>query len=269
VAAEVKRMLEEQGLSLKDCQALGVAIPGLVNFAEKRVISINEKYTDSLNVDFPQWSKEEFGLPIVMDTDTNIAILGEITYGCAKGTRDAVLMAFGTGIGTAAVMDGRLVRGRHYQAGCVGGHLTVDYNGRSCFCGNRGCVEAMASASILPALVKEREGFAVSMLAKQETINYKAVTDCAAAGDSFSGDLLDYLLHCWGVGILNLIHAYDPEVVILTGGMMKEKEKFLPYFQQYVKQNGWLPWGIPSFKVAENPDASVLLGLYVLCEGIN
>jgi glucokinase len=64
-----------------------------------------------------------------------------------------------------------------------------------------------------------------------------------------------------------MVHAYDPEVIILSGGLMKEQEKILPTLQQYVKQNAWSPWGDLEFRVAENPDASVLIGLYTLYEG--
>jgi glucokinase len=115
-------------------------------------------------------------------------------------------------------------------------------------------------------VAKERKGFEESLLAQQAVLNYKAVTGCAGAGDSFSRDLLAYLLRCWGAGIVNLIHAYDPEVVILSGGLMKEREKILPALEQYVAENAWLPWGTPVFCVAENPDVSVLLGLHALCE---
>jgi glucokinase len=267
VVIEVKKMLDEQGLSLNHCRCVGIAIPGLVNFGEKRVISIPPtKYGDALTVDFTKWSEKEFDLPIVMDTDTNCAILGETAYGCARGASDAILMSFGTGVGTAAMMNGHLVRGKHYQAGCLGGHLIIDYNSRACFCGNRGCLEAMASTSTLPDVAKEREGFAGSLLAKQAVINYKAVTDCADAGDEFSRDLLAYLLQCWGAGIVNMIHAYDPEVIILSGGLMNERGKILPALEQYAVKNAWLSWGTPVFRVPENPDDSVLLGLHALCE---
>jgi glucokinase len=264
---EIKKTLNEQNLPLTAFQSIGIAIPGIVNYDEKRVIAINKKYDDSLTVDFPKWCDEEFGLPVVMDNDINCAILGEITYGCARGVSDAVLMSFGTGIGASAVINGKLIRGRHYQAGCLGGHLIIDYKGRVCTCGNRGCVEALASTSTLPEVAKERKGFAGSLLSGQKAVNYKTVVDCAGAGDSFSVDMLAYLLQCWGAGIVNMIHAYDPETIILSGGLMKDQEKILPTLKQYVKQNAWLPWGDVEFRVAENPDASVLIGLYALYEG--
>jgi glucokinase len=265
VVSKIKHLLDEQGLLLTQCRCVGIATPGIVNCDERRVIAINKKYDDAVSVDFPKWCDAEFGLPLVMDNDTNCAILGETNHGCARGFRDAVLMAFGTGIGTAAVMNGQLIRGRHYQAGCLGGHLIIDYEGRICTCGNRGCIEALASTSVLHEVARGREQFSGSLLAKRETIDYKAVTDCAGAGDAFSKNLFDYLIRCWGAGIVNLIHAYDPEVIILSGGLMKEQEKVVPPLRQYVVQNAWLPWGVPEFRIAENPDASVLLGLYTLC----
>jgi glucokinase len=265
VAAEIKEMLEKRNMTASDCGSMGIGIPGIVDFCNKRVISINKKYCDAVTVNFTKWSAETFHLPLVMDNDMNCAIIGETTYGCARDVRDAVMMSFGTGIGTASVMDGRLVRGKHYQAGCLGGHFIIDYKGRVCTCGNRGCIEAHAGASALYEAAKERPGFADSELAKQNIVDYKALTGCMEKGDIFSGDFFDYLLQCWGAGIVNLIHAYDPEVVILSGGLMKERERVVPYLKKYVMANAWTPWGDIEFRVAKDPNVSVLLGLCALC----
>jgi glucokinase len=265
VALEIKKMMEQLNMTTNDFRSMGIATPGIVDFRNNQVIAINKKYYDTVTVDFTKWSMETFHLPLIMDNDMNCAIIGEITYGCARDVKDAVMMSFGTGIGTAAVMDGRLVRGKHYQAGCLGGHFIIDYKGRVCTCGNRGCIEAHAATAALYEIAKERDGFADSALAKLNIIDYKALSGCMEKGDIFSRDFFDYLLECWGAGIVNLIHAYDPEVVILSGGLMKEQEKVVPYLKKYVVTNAWTPWGKIEFRVAKNPDASVLIGLYALC----
>lgn len=266
VEAAVAQMLEALRITLADCQGVGIAIPGIVHFDKQYVISINKKYDDAVTVNFQQWSQEAFGLPIVMDNDMNCAILGETHYGCAVGVENAVSLSFGTGMGTAAVINGKLLRGKHFQAGCLGGHLTVDIDGPLCTCGNRGCVEAHAATWAIPMVARSREGFARSRLCKQPTIDYKSVMECAELGDEFSRELYGFLLKCWGAGIVNLIHAYDPETVILSGGLMKEKDKILPHLEAYVAQYAWTPWGKVNFLVAENPDDSVLMGLCYLHE---
>ena len=265
VKEEVFDMLKESTLSLEDMTAVGVAIPGIVNTKTKRVIAMNQKYDDATEMNFEAWAQEAFGLPIVLENDTKSAIMGEITYGCAKDATDAVLMSFGTGIGTAAVMNGKLLRGKHFQAGCLGGHMIIDVNGPMCTCGNRGCIEAHAGTWALPAIAQKRDGFAQSKLAESEVIDYKSLSECMAKGDKFSKDLFEYLLLCGGAGIVNLIHAYDPEVVILSGGLMKDKDLVLPYIKEYVERYAWMPWGNVDLRVAEKPDFSVLLGLSSLC----
>lgn len=72
-----------------------------------------------------------------MENDARAALLGEVSYGTAQGVADAVLFIFGTGIGTAAMMNGKIVTGRHYQAGILGGHLTTNVYGETCVCGRR------------------------------------------------------------------------------------------------------------------------------------
>lgn len=261
----LKEMLARMDISLKDCVGLGVAIPGIVDSNRCKVLSINQKYDDALTVDFPAWSRDAFGLDVVMDNDTNCAILGEVRYGCAIGVQDAVSMVFGTGIGTAALIDGKLLRGKHYQAGCLGGHLVVDLNGPMCTCGNRGCIEAFTGTWALPILARSRFGFEQSALSRQPTVDYKALINCVDEGDLFSIELLDYLLKCWGAALVNLIHAYDPEVIILSGGLMQDKDRVLPHLERYVYQYAWTPWGQVKFSVAKNPNISVLLGLYSMC----
>ena len=265
VRSRINGLLNKQGLSPGDCSGIGIAIPGIVDVRQRRVCSINKKYEDAVTVDFPKWCDESFGLKLMMDNDANCAILGETRYGCAIGLTDAVIMIFGTGIGTAALIGEKLLRGRHYQAGCLGGHLIIDRNGPVCTCGNRGCIEAHAGTWALPAIAKGSNCFADSQLSKQTEIDYKSVIECMRQGDACSKALFGELLDCWGAGLVNLVHAYDPEVIILSGGLMKDSELILPHLKRYVRNNAWTPWGDVEFRVSGQPDASVLLGLYSLC----
>ena len=269
VKNEILGMKKETALKDNALTALGLAFPGIVDPHKKKVLSTNKKYDDAVNVDFPVWSRESFGLPLVLESDTNSAILGETVYGCARGVSDAALMSFGTGIGTAAIIGGKLLRGKHYQAGCLGGHISINLDGPICTCGNKGCIEAHAGTWSLPAMAKAREGFEKSLLGKSDTVDYKSISECVANGDIFSRDFFDYLLTCAGAGIVNLIHAYDPEMVILSGGLMKDSDIVMPRISQYIKQYAWTPWGDVELRAAAKPDISVLLGLSSLCLKLN
>lgn len=241
---------------------IGIAFAGLLNPIEKRVVSVNGKYLDAPGFDFGAWSQEKFGLPLVLENDANSALLGEVHYGCAKGFNDAVIMILGTGVGTAAMINGRLIRGKHFQAGCLGGHFTVSENGRLCTCGSRGCVEANASTWALPLIAREQPDFDRSGLASEEKIDFLALEKWVLRGDTVAVRLLDWCNDCWSAGIKNLIHAYDPEVVILSGGVLKCGDMIIKPLTEKVKSSVWTPWGEVAVRVAQNPEHSVLLGVH-------
>ena len=89
--------------------------------------------------------KQNWNVDFFIDNDARLAAVGEWKYGAGKDTDNLVVMTIGTGIGTSVIMNGKLLRGKHFQAGCLGGHFSVKYNGSMCTCGNSGCVEAYAS----------------------------------------------------------------------------------------------------------------------------
>jgi glucokinase len=262
VVQAVHELLRQRGADLQDCQGIGVALPGIVDSDDRRLIATPGKYSDAIGIDFGEWIQEAFSLPCVMENDARAALLGEAAYGMAKGARNAVMVTFGTGIGTAAMMDGQVVRGAHYQAGILGGHLTTDIHGGVCICGNKGCLEAQSGAWALTARAAGLNGYTDSAWARKTgPLGYEDVIRAASEGEEWAGRLLDDLIGHWSAGIVNLIHAYDPEVVVLSGGLMKSADRLLPRMKERVLQSAWTPWGTPRFVVANDPDTSVLLGL--------
>lgn len=267
VKETIAALLAERGLRLADCSGIGVAMPGLVDFHTRKLVSVNAKYEDAVGFSFESWAKEEFGLPIVLENDARAAIVGETAYGTARGETDAVLMIFGTGIGTAAMMNGKAVRGKHHQAGVLGGHLATDVHGSECTCGNIGCLEAQSSHWALLEQVKRHPNFEWSALARAESLGYQTIVEQSRLGDEVAMDVFEHLLLHWSAGIVNLVHAYDPDCVILSGGLMKSADYFLPRLSANVCKRTWTPWGQVKFIVADDPDASVLLGLSALLHG--
>ena len=249
---------------------LGISFAGLVDPRRRVAIESNGKSADAASFDLVGWGMHHFGCVPVLENDANAALIGEMAYGAGRGCRDAVMMILGTGVGTAAYMDGRPVRGAHFQAGCLGGHLTVQTDGPMCSCGNRGCVEALAGTWALPRAARADARFAQSALSRAETVDFRAIADACRAGDALATDLLHRCVRAWGAGIVNLIHAYDPERVLLSGGVLHCADLFLEELQRYVDEHAWTPWGKVRFAVAQDPETSVLLGLHHLCaEGLS
>lgn len=261
VEREVNRLRE-----LGEPQGIGMAFPGLVNPAACRVISANGKYEDAVSFDFGTWAREKFRLPIVLENDANAALLGEVRYGCGKGTDNAVLMILGTGIGTAAMMEGRLCRGKHFQAGCLGGHISVETlgKGRECTCGSKGCAETLGGTWGLDSIARQDENFGMSGLAREKVIDYQALAKWEKAGDDLAHRLMDESIDVWSTCAVNLIHAYDPDILILSGGVLRLGERLIVPVSENIARYAWTPWGTVRVCPAEAPEYSVVLGLHEL-----
>ena len=99
----------------------------------RRILSTSSKYDDGPEIDLVAWARAELDLPLRLENDARTALLGERYAGAGQGCDDIVMMTFGTGIGGAAMIGGRLLHGKHFQAGCLGGHFAADYRGRRVF----------------------------------------------------------------------------------------------------------------------------------------
>ena len=240
---------------------VGYAYPGLVNFAEKRAVSASGKYEDAVGFDFGSWTRAHFGCGYIIENDANAALVGEISCGCAEGQTDAVMMILGTGVGTAAVMDGRLVRGKHFQAGCLGGHFPVELEGRKCSCGGRGCAEANCGTWALEKLIREHPGFESSSIKNESSYGFRTLEKYLDAGDPVAEDVFAHCVKAWSNCVISLIYAYDPDIVVLSGGVMKMSDKILSPLKKNVESRVWTPWGHVQFAVSAKPEISVLAGL--------
>ncbi len=175
IALALGRVAAKAGVAAADCAGLAFGFCGLVDVAAGRVLSTNAKYDDAPGLDLSRWCRESFGLRLRVENDARLALLGERHAGAARGTDDAVTMTLGTGIGGAAMIEGRLLRGKHFQAGVLGGHLVAAFDGRPCTCGGVGCVEAEASTRALPEVCRATPGFEASALARREWLVLGAV----------------------------------------------------------------------------------------------
>lgn len=241
----VNSILSLHSIKPSQLDGIGLAFPGLVDPNKKRVISTNAKYDDARGYDLNEWIKKNWNVPFFIDNDARLAVVGEWQHGAARGKRNVVMMTIGTGIGTGVIIDGKVLYGQHYQAGSLGGHFVVDYKGRSCTCGNRGCVEAMASSFFLPIIIREHPQLSNSLKKLADKINFKEIFDMATTGDKDALLLRNECMDVWSAAIVTYIHAYDPEIIVLGGGVMNSAEVIIPYIKEKVNRYVWSP----SFKV--------------------
>lgn len=256
----ITRLLENQNISAKELLGIGFSFPGLVDSAHNRVISTNKKYDDAPDLDLPRWAKETWDLSLYLENDARMALLGEWQYGAGQGIENIVMVTLGTGIDSAVLIEGKLLRGKHFQAGNLGGHFTVNHRGTVCTCGNIGCMESEASTWRLPELIKNHAAYDSSSLKNEKLLDYEALFRNASQNDFLANEILDHCFSVWSSGLISMIHAFDPEIMILGGGIMKSAPVILPELQKRVNQYAWTPWGKVKLLKAKNINTAALYG---------
>lgn len=242
--------------------AIGIAVPGVIDTTNGTLLAAHGKYRQLLGVSLTTWATEMYTVPARIENDARAALLGEVQFGAATGHRDVVLMVLGTGIGTAAMMSGDLLRGSRDHAGILGGHVTVSLDGPECPCGNRGCAEALASTWALDRALRSDPGYSHSVWATHsDRPDIAALVVGAKAGDPVATRVLDDFIAIWGATLVSLCHAYDPSVAVVSGGVMKSHTLILPGITNYVREHLWRSSFRPPIVVAAEPELSVMRGL--------
>jgi glucokinase len=201
-------------------------IPGVINAPLQAVLS------------------EKSGRPVLVDNDANVAALGEVTYGAAKGAQDALMVTLGTGIGGGIIMKDDVMRGAHGFAAEIG-HITVQRGGPPCACGEDGHWEAIASGNALGRMARELvasgRGNAILDAAEGDPnkVTGHQVGDAAAAGDPDALALLDVYADNIALGLAALANVLDPERIVIAGGLISLGELlFVPLiaaFERHVE----------------------------------
>ena len=166
--------------------------------------------------------KKEFEVPVIVTNDANAAAVGEMVYGAAKDMRDFIVITLGTGLGSGFVCNGQLVNGKHGIAGELG-HTTVNYAGRYCNCGKRGCLETYVSATgikrtvykLLADHLEPSELRGISF----DKLNTKMITEAAHRGDVVALAAFEYTGRILGTKLADTVVHTDPEAIFLFGGL--------------------------------------------------
>jgi len=262
IALEVPRLCRRVWMKPAAIAGFGLSFPGIIDPLTERILSTPAgKFDDSKDLDVPKLVERLLGLPTRICNDANAALAGEWRYGAARGCRSAVMMTLGTGIGASAIIDGVPLRGQHGQAGCLGGHLTMNLEGKVCPCGNLGCAESEASTWALPEQARRHPAFAKSRLARRRKLDYAVIFAAAALGDVLATELRDRSVRVWSAVLVNLIHAYDPEFAVIGGGVMRSGAAILPPLRRYVAKHAWTPWGKVRIRAAALGNEAGMLGV--------
>ena len=237
-----KKVVAENNLELSDVEYVGIGVPGVVN-RETGVL----EYANNLNfnhTNIAEYVGKALGLPVYLENDANCAAIGEITAGAGDGLKNVIYITLGTGVGSGIIVNGKLLRGA-FGGGTEAGHMVVMYEGEQCTCGRLGYWEAYASATALA-----REGrMAAAKYPNCEIynlvdgniklINAKMVFDAGDKGDEVALDIIDKYIKYVAIGIVNLVNIFEPQSVIIGGGVCAQGVKLTRPIQQIVRDKAY------------------------------
>ena len=219
----IEEALDNAGLTPRAVVGIGVGVPG-AHRSRDGVTIYSPNFADSRGVPVLPPIREAVGLPAFMLNDVAVQTLGEHRFGAGQGYSQMVMITLGTGIGGGAIIDGELRVG--YTEGFAEvGHMTIDPNGPFCGCGNRGCWEALAArdAIVRRAVTKIQQGRQTSIAEMVDfrlgSITPALIGRCADQGDQVAVEVLAETGYYLGIGIANLIQLYNPQVLVIGGGI--------------------------------------------------
>ena len=217
------RVLGQADVAISDIIAVGVGAPGLIN-PETGILFTSPNLPGWRDIPLRDTIQEKLGKKTFLINDANAAALGEFYFGAARGTRNFIYITISTGIGGGIVIDGKIYSGAIGAAGEVG-HMTIDDDGPICNCGNRGCWETLASGTALAREARHRieGGMRTSILeyaeGDMEKVTALVIQDAAEKGDSLAKELIGRTGYYLGVGLANLINIFNPELIVIGGGL--------------------------------------------------
>jgi len=252
-----------------EVEGVGFGIPCLID--QDRGLAASSVHLPINGVAFADVMAERVALPVFMDNDGNLALLAEHRAGAARGERNAVMLTLGTGIAGAIVIGGELYRGSHGAAGEFG-HMIVWADGPECGpgCPSRGCLESLVSGtalarSALARAQREPDNALGQALAAGREINGPLVTELAFDGDAAALSLLTELGEWLGIGLVNVVNIFNPDVVVIGGGVIAAGELILAPARKVLTERGLaLPAEHAQVRAAKFGAESGMLGAALL-----
>lgn len=239
LAVGINAILTENDITIKDVLGIGIGCPGAINSKKGTV-----DYWSNLSwkdVNLVEELKKHFDTNIYLENDANVALLGEVTFGSAKGYKNAFILTLGTGVGGAVVINGKIFAGGEGK-GTEFGHITLIKDGIECTCGRKGCFEKYASARALMEQTKQ------ALLDNKDTLMWKYVEgnldnvngaipfECCKLGDKTAIDVINNYVSYLGEGIMSLLNVFRPEAVVLGGGVCNAGEYLRNLVEQYCEK---------------------------------
>lgn len=253
-----KKLVQDAGISESCVAAIGVASPGSIALDGKSIGYANNipslngaPICETLQKTFP-------GAEVFLENDANAAAYGEMIAGAAKGQKDVIVITLGTGVGGGIIIDGKIYAGFN-RAGAELGHTVIMADGVPCTCGRSGCWECYASATaLIRETAEEIKKYPDSIIhqmidGEENNITGKTAFDAMHQGDAAGDAIVKQYVEYVGIGVANLINIFQPEKLVVGGGVSKAGEALLVPLREYVAANtyGAEVGGFPATEIVE------------------
>lgn len=243
IFSAIGHVLSQNNMAPSQLGSISIAAAGAIDQA-KGLITSSPHFPGLHDIPLRDLAQEKYRVNTLLLNDANAAALGEHRLGVGKGVDNLVLLTVGTGIGGGIIIDGNLYSGSSGSAGEIG-HMTIDINGIRCSCGNIGCLETLASGTAIAreAIKHVRLGESSSLTeiveGKIENITAEKVSTAAQHGDRLALDIVTRAATYLGVGMVNLVNIFNPDMIIVGGGVARMGDLLLNPARQVVMERAF------------------------------
>ena len=243
IFSAIDHLLSQRNINLSQLGSISIAAAGAIDF-EKELVTSSPNLPGWHDVPLRDIAKKKYKVNTFLINDASAAALGEHHFGAGQGINNLIYLTVSTGIGGGIIINGRLYSGASGSAGEIG-HTTIDVNGPRCDCGNIGCLEVLASGTAVAkeAIRRIRQGGRSSLIeavgGKIENITAEEVSIAAQEGDSLASEVILKAATHLGVGLANIVNIFNPEMIIIGGGMVKMGDILLNPARRIVKERAF------------------------------
>ncbi len=228
-----------EGMDRKEIEGIGIGTPGVVD--NEGIVYEAPNLPDWTNLPLKEIIEDQYNMKVVVENDVNTIAWGEYLFGAGKGSNTMICITLGTGLGGGIVKDGKLLRGGKYSAVEIG-HITIDYRGPKCKCGNYGCIERFVGRDYIVEravkAIKEGEKTKILELAdgKIENISPKIISDAYKQGDEIAKDIWIDVGTCLGAMFTSLVNLLNPDVIVIGGGISQAGKILFDTVEKTIKE---------------------------------
>jgi len=266
LADYIDEFLEENNIDFESLSGIGVGFPGIIN-SKTGVIEAAPNLKDWAGINIIELMSEKFGEKVIVDNDANLAAYAEFIWGNGQNKDPLILLTLGTGVGGGIIIDGKIFHGVIGGAAEFG-HQTIERDGRNCNCGNRGCLEAIIGnrgivARTWKLLRNDKGSLLWEMMGNAfDSLDAEMVGKAARDSDRTALIIANQTAEALGVGMANLINIFNPECLLIAGGMIEWGEELLlkPAIKEAKKRSFKLHFKTCEIKFASSGIWSGLIG---------